>query len=439
MKRFLLLLAILLINYSLNAQDYQLGFVAEGDATSIDSVLVENLAQNTSVVINGTDILHLVGTLDVRNNEKNSLNLSIFPNPFTEFSKIHFYTSNAGKNYVSIIDISGKKVIETVFNSEIGMNRLKVSGLSSGLYAITISNDQEQSTMMLSCVESSNSNPKISIENDMGEKEMNTLICKKRPESTIQMQYNHGDVLKVTAFANSHIAVKTIVPEASQVVNNEFHACVDRDGNNYAVVVIGAQVWMAENLRTTHFNNGNAIANITDNGIWTNLTGPAYCWYNNDENTYKKAYGALYNWYVVEQGNVCPVGWTVPADTLWTVLENYLMYNGFSYDGQITSNKVAKSLASTKNWNYYNGTGAVGNTDYPNWRNKTGFSAQPAGSRSYNSGVFSNSGASANWWTSTEYLTSGGRYVNLNRMNAHIYRHYYDKTGGYSIRCVKLN
>lgn len=439
MKKHVVFLVLVIQSMCLYAQNYQLSFAAQGDASSIDSVLVENLVQNTSVLINGGDVLHLVGITDVKNLEKNIFNVSTYPNPFSEVSKLQFYSSKGGKYNVSIIDISGKIVLASTINSQVGFNRIKISGLVSGIYAISISSNQEKYTMIVTCIDSKYSNNNIAIEYETQKEHSIPDNFKNGPKSTVQMQYNHGEILKVTAFANSHIAVKTIVPEVSQVVNNEFHACIDRDGNNYAVVVIGAQVWMAQNLRTTHFNNGDPIANITDNGAWSSSTTPAYCWYNNDENTYKNTFGALYNWYVVDQTNVCPVGWTVPEDTLWTILENYLMANGFSYDGLITSNKVAKSLASTNNWNLYSGIGTVGNTDYPNWRNKTGFSAQPSGSRSYNNGAFVNNGAMANWWTATEYLTSGGWYRNLNRMNATIYRYYYDKPGGYSIRCIKHN
>lgn len=439
MKQLFILLAFFISLLNLNAQDFQLSFTAEGDASSIDSVLVENLIQNTSIVIYGNDILHLVGAVNVKNLEKKNLNLSIYPNPFSDFSKIQFYSSRGEKYAIRIIDILGKQVFESQINTNQGFNRIQITGLTSGMYAISVASESEKSSLLVTCLESNYSNNDISIQSESIDKLVRPLRWEKRPESTVQMQYNHAEVLKITAFANSNIAIKTIVPEASQVVNNEFHACVDRDGNNYAVVNIGGQVWMAENLRTTHFNDGDVIPEITDNGLWTSLTGPSFCWYDNDENTYKKPYGALYNWYVVEQANVCPAGWFVPADTMWTVLEYFLMYNGYSYDGSITSDEVAKSLASTNNWTFYNGTGAVGNTDYPHLRNRTGFSAQPAGFRSYNSGIFGNSGDMANWWTSTEYLTSGAWYRNLNRMNGHIYRHYYDKTGGYSIRCMKYN
>ena len=98
----------------------------------------------------------------------------------------------------------------------------------------------------------------------------------------------------------------------------------DIDGNNYLTVTIGTQIWMAENLRTTKYNDGTAIPLVTDNTTWANLTTPAYCWYNNDAKTNGSTYGALYNWYSVNTKKLCPTGWHVPNDTEWTTLTTYL-------------------------------------------------------------------------------------------------------------------
>lgn len=88
----------------------------------------------------------------------------------------------------------------------------------------------------------------------------------------------------------------------------------DIDGNVYQVVSIGKQLWIKENLKTTHYRDGSAIPNVTVNSAWVALTTGAYCWYNNDEATYKNTYGALYNWYAVaDSRNLCPTGWHIPT------------------------------------------------------------------------------------------------------------------------------
>ena len=98
----------------------------------------------------------------------------------------------------------------------------------------------------------------------------------------------------------------------------------DVDGNMYKTTQIGTQLWTAENLKTTKFNDGTPISNVTDNTKWESLSTPGYCWYNNDEATYKGTYGALYNWYAVKTDKLCPSGWHVPSNDEWNTLITYL-------------------------------------------------------------------------------------------------------------------
>jgi hypothetical protein len=91
----------------------------------------------------------------------------------------------------------------------------------------------------------------------------------------------------------------------------------DIDGNTYTTIKKGAEIWMAENLKTTKFNDGGTIPLVPGNSVWESLVQPGYCWYNNDEKTAKNLYGALYNWYAAASGKLCPVGWHVPSDRFW--------------------------------------------------------------------------------------------------------------------------
>ena len=176
----------------------------------------------------------------------------------------------------------------------------------------------------------------------------------------------------------------------------------DADGNVYHTVTIGTQTWMVENLRTTKYNDGTSIPNVTDATAWGNLTTPGVCTYKNTSNTDTiNTYGRLYNWYTVNTGKLAPTGWHVPSDAEWTTLENYLIANGYNYDGTTTGNKYAKALASATGWYSYSSTGAVGNTDYPAKRNVTGFTALPGGYR-YGGGAFYDIGYYGYWWSATE-------------------------------------
>jgi hypothetical protein len=99
--------------------------------------------------------------------------------------------------------------------------------------------------------------------------------------------------------------------------------CVDSDGNVYRTVNIGNQEWMAENLKTTTYSDGTDIPIVIDDAEWMSLNTSAYVWPDNDENN-KDQYGALYNWYAVESGKLCPSGRHVATERDWDVLRDYL-------------------------------------------------------------------------------------------------------------------
>jgi len=219
---------------------------------------------------------------------------------------------------------------------------------------------------------------------------------------------------------------------------------LDIDGNVYSTVTIGTQVWMAENLKTTRYNDGVSVTYITLDATWASATIGAMCWYNHDINN-KKLYGGLYNWYAVDVSttggrNICPTGWHVPSDAEWTILENYLTANGFNYDGTIGlsttgQNKIAKAMATPTGWQASGTIGAIGNSDYPNYQNLSGFNALPAGYRNCIGGTFYGSGTLTTYWSWTyssysfDYTTDSG---NATSHGGSIFKAY-----GYSIRCVK--
>jgi len=114
------------------------------------------------------------------------------------------------------------------------------------------------------------------------------------------------------------------------LIELEREIVTDIDGNIYHTVAIGTQVWMVENLKTTRYNDGMAIPNVTDSATWEALTTPAYRWYKNDADTYKND-GAYYNWYVIGTGKLCPSGWHVPSEPEWNVLMNFINRYGYGF------------------------------------------------------------------------------------------------------------
>jgi uncharacterized protein (TIGR02145 family) len=203
----------------------------------------------------------------------------------------------------------------------------------------------------------------------------------------------------------------------------------------YPVIGIGFQIWMAGNLTTAQYNDGTSIPYVTDQSTWGTLTTPAYCWYNNVVGgTY-----ALYNWYTINTGKLCPTGWHIPTDAEWTIMENYLIANGYNYDGTLVGNKIAKSLALDDVVNFWTPstvTGTPGNTDYPTYRNKSGFKAVPSGYRD-GGGGFGSSGIGAYWWSTQELnvSTACGPYMTNDGINTS--RICIDKKYGFSVRCLQ--
>ncbi|MFY0690209.1 MAG: cadherin domain-containing protein [Cyclobacteriaceae bacterium] len=213
-------------------------------------------------------------------------------------------------------------------------------------------------------------------------------------------------------------------------------AVSDADGNDYSGVVIGTQVWMGENMATTKYNDGTTIPKVTDNTAWSNLTTPGYAWYDNDSATNAPTYGTLYNWYAVETGELCPTGWHVPSDTEWTTLEDYLIANGYNYDGTTSGNKLAKSISTSAGWSASGVEGTIGNSDFPAKQNASSFGAVPGGFR-WGDGTFTGLGSNTLWSTSTESSSSNnwGRYMQNNQ--TYVDRSSNDKNIGMSIRCIR--
>lgn len=192
----------------------------------------------------------------------------------------------------------------------------------------------------------------------------------------------------------------------------------DYQGNVYNTVKIGSQCWLKQNLRSTKYNDGTNIPNVTNNTTWDNLTTPAYCWYNNNYSTYGSVYGALYNWYAVNTGKLCPVGWHVPSDAEWTELTDYL-------GGESVAGGKLKE-AGTAHWLSPN-TGAT---------NVAGFTALPGGSR-LGSGGFYNVGDGGIWWSATENDASSAWYRVVDSGSSDVGRNSYDKEVGFSVRYVR--
>ena len=231
------------------------------------------------------------------------------------------------------------------------------------------------------------------------------------------VSYITGLQMNMIYFVRAY-AINTVGTQyGNEITVKTLETITDIDGNVYNIASIGTQIWMAENLKTTKYYDGTNIPLVTVSADWNNLPTPAYCWYNNDEVTNKVTYGALYNWYVIGTGKLCPTGWHVPTDDEWTTLASYEGGNG----GKLKE-------TGTIHWAVPN-TGAT---------NESSFTGLPGGQR-FVDGSFINFGSTGTWWSSTEWSPSWAWYRGLSSINTYLDRSTYYKFLGQSVRCIKDN
>ena len=440
MREGLLLFVLLILAFNANAQNYLITFSGTGGSGTIDSIKVENLTTGEFLNLNGEDILRLSGPVGIPSSENEQfVKIKIYPNPMQVNSIIEISPPVAGDAIISVLDLTGKVLTQLKSYLENYKQEFSISGIKNGLHIINvrgngyqfsgkvISNGKSNGTAIISRVSS----------NIQSVTEKKSTEDFKGVKTTVNMAYNSGERLKYTSKSGYYSTVVTDIPTSDNTVTFTFTECKDGDNNFYPVIEINSMVWMAENLKTTKYRDGSTeIMPIPDNTEWSNLTAPGYSWYNNNEAISKNAYGALYNWYTVSTGNLCPAGWHVPTDAEWTILENFLIANGYNYDGTTTGNKIAKSIASTIGWTSSTTTGAVGNTDYDAARNASGFTTIPGGYRDED-GTFNDVGKDGGWWSATETSTAQAKDRFIYYNNSNVIRGNYSKKNGFSVRCLK--
>lgn len=198
-----------------------------------------------------------------------------------------------------------------------------------------------------------------------------------------------------------------------------YGSMTDQDGNTYKTITIGPQTWMAENLRTTKYNEGTLIPNIIEVSQWYYLSNGAYCNYNNSVNIDTIAtFGRLYNWYAVNTGKLCPIGWHVPNSEEFLELTDYL--GGLN----IAGGKLKET--GTTHWTSPN----FGTT------NESGFTALPGGYR-HRPGKYEGIGNQGFWWSTAVSSETDADYRMLSSASEGFPHSDTDKELGLSVRCLK--
>jgi uncharacterized protein (TIGR02145 family) len=201
-----------------------------------------------------------------------------------------------------------------------------------------------------------------------------------------------------------------------------------RDNHQYKWVKIGNQIWLAENLALLPTVSAPSVASASSPIYYVYEYSGADVPAAKATSNYQ-TYGVLYNWMAAL--TACPSGWHLPSDAEWTVLEDYLINNGYGFEG--SGDDVAKSMAATTNWNNYPIPGTVGNDQASN--NKSGFSAIPGGF--YHSLTsFKDIGGGSHFWSSTVILNHAW-YRDLFSSSDILARGSNIREIGFSVRCIK--
>ena len=328
----------------------------------------------------------------------------------------------------TIYGIDGRKVAGLSQYLQAGNHSFLLS-LPQGIYAIKVKGVGFNYTAK--AISQNNSSPIAQISYTGAAKTVASSSQQRSKSSGVTtFAYSSNDLLLYKATSGNYSTIVTDVPTGDKTTGFEFVACTDADGNNYTVVTIGTQTWMAENLKTTKYRDGTSIPNETVTATWFSLVNSgAWCNYNNDAANDTK-YGKLYNWYAANNSsNIAPTGWHLCTSAECVTLTSYV---GTHYGTSLTT---AKALAASTDWTTYNISGAIGNN--LNINNYSGFSAIPSGTRNSGTNDFSVNGNVFIFWTSSLY--SGSDYYGhfLYNSSHTMVGGGYPRQSGFAVRCIK--
>jgi uncharacterized protein (TIGR02145 family) len=438
MKTTLFITLLFFIGFDLCAQEIIVSFQPKSESGSIDSIRATNLRTKESVLISGNNTLKLVDiSTGIQPKPGYSRSGSIYPNPSHGEASVVFSVEKNQLAELGLYNLGGQLVNKKMQRLVPGIHRFNVSFPKNGVYLIVIKTEQGTESLKVVCSGAKTSGNSIdyigfgqTAENIRSDNQLKSALTTNNLDSSLDiggiLHYVPGDYIYYDFYSwylkmlRETILVdkpKQTTPEDTIKYGVVFHECIDADGNSYKVVKIGDQTWMAENLKTTSYRKGEAILNVTDKDKWAYRSTDAYCWFNNDI-TNKSIYGALYNRFaVVDNRNLCPVGWHIPKEEEWKILLNCL--GGLS----VASGKMRESGIS--HWASPN-QGAT---------NESGFSALPGGYRSWSDGSFKSWHNAASWWTATN--TNGVCLVSFNVESAGSGGFYCEtEQKGMHVRCV---
>lgn len=425
MKRFPSLVLILLALISnVRSQIITITFEAtlNGNVLPLDSIRVMNLTAGGDTMMYFPDNVLVLGSTGLADAAVQAPVLRNQPNPFSDYTEILVGTGRFGRTVLQVHDATGRLEAAYAGNLAAGQHRFRFTTATPGVHVLTVVQDGRRATHRMVAMTGDASGSSLTYAGGIGSSGM-------AKSDRSMFAWTPGDELRYIGYATDasivHSAAIDEVPVATATRTFDLfagRACpesptvTDIDGNVYRAVQIGGQCWMAENLKTTRYNDGSTIPNVTDNTAWSQLTTGAWSYYYNSSAN-DATYGKLYNGYAAAVSNICPQGWHVPTDAEWTVLTDFL--GGILVAG---GKMKATTLWITPN---------IGAT------NECGFAGLPGGNRNNGGAFLGTLFYGGYWWSASEFgAVSAGRRA----------LYYYDtgiwgsndlKTFGFCLRCIR--
>jgi uncharacterized protein (TIGR02145 family) len=285
----------------------------------------------------------------------------------------------------------------------------------------------EEATISLT-VNSVNDDPNIGDLNDDGNVDvLDVIILVNHILSPVAVELDGADINN-----DGEVNILDVVQLVNIILGFSENTIIDIDGHIYGIIQIGEQLWMAENLKVTHFNNGDEIPTGYSDSEWDTIWDDAYAVYDDDPSNAEN-YGNLYNWFAVDDSRgICPENYHIPTDDEWYILLEYLggAPSGSAENWLIAGGKM-KDVGTIED-----GDG-LWHTPNEGATNESGFISIPGGFRHMNGDNFVEKGFYSMYWSSTEeYYTDAVFMWYLRYDTSRLYRGMFGWQAGLSVRCL---
>ena len=427
MKKFTLLIVSIIFGLSIHAQDYKIDFTASGITNTLDSVHVINLTQQTELTLNGTDTLHLDKNTGIGEEYKEKNKISFYPNPLKNGEgKLRFYQNKSGDTKVEVYDMEGKLLLSKQCNLQRGHNEFMFTGMPTGFFMVQVKSAIFSRSLKIISINGKQGTPKMEFVQNVQKSSIQTIANIKLIKSLISMQYNDGEALKMTGYADSLVSVDTLIPTQSQTVNFHF-------GSTYP-------------SGTVHCIPGGAaivdVTNLTSGETWMdrNLGASQQATSSTDS----QAYGDMYQWGRFSDGHQCRNsgitttssgsntpghGDFIKGNSDWRSSKNDSLWQGVNGTNNPcpggyrlpTENELNSERQS---WSSNNAVGAYGSP----------LKLPVAGTRLFNSGSLLNVGSFGLYWSST---VDGFYAYSLFFDSSAASMYSSHRADGYPVRCLK--